>query len=286
MTANIFYSPAFRDARRRIGNWICSFVDPVTQSNFINHRYYVKKARSPGARLSQAEIQRWRNYMMSVQEIESRRKYFETVDIENTFQGTFLELFDKAVETIPNLKRVGNIGVNYAFIDHLIAKRHPDIGFVGIDIMNNVAEANAHLALPNLNFISGYALDILEEAGVEFDALMMSSVAYEVKTVELQEYFNIAGSKGVSFILNEPIYLMPGGRVVDPDTVPVDDAMPVYSYEGRLRREPGPLAVVHNYRGMLQKAGYDIMYYRVYRPHFTNLRMVQVIATPNKQRGR
>jgi hypothetical protein len=262
MAGKIFYSPAFQDARRKIGNWICSFVDPVTQLDFINHRYYVKKARSPGARLSQAEIQRWRSYMMSVQEIESRRNYFETVDIENTFQGTFLELFDKAVETLPSLKTVGNIGVNYAYIDHLIAKRHPSIDFVGIDIMNNVAEANAHLALPNLEFMSGYALEILEEASAKFDALMMSSVAYEVKTIELQEYFNIACSKGVTFILNEPIYLMPGGRVVDPDTVPVDDAIPVYSYEGRLRREPGPLAVVHNYRGMLLKAGYDIPYYR------------------------
>ncbi len=279
-------SKSWYDRRIAIGKWLNSYIDPLREMEAIEHRYYINKARSPGDRLTDAEKDRLSQYMLDIQDRHLRRAYFETTPIERTFQGLILPLLDKLIEHDTSIKQILNIGVNYAHIDWLLAKSHPDIQFTGIDFATNLAEFNEEFSRENLNFITGYTLELLEKGQLEIDVVMMSSVAYEIKNAEVRAYFKAVAAHGGYFVMNEPIYLLPGGAVVNPDEVPLEESKPVYSYAGPKRRQPGPLALVHNYRAMLEAEGFEILHFHVFRPEFTDLRMINVIAkapTPSKK---
>jgi len=268
--------------RLAIGRWINRYVEPARELDFIEHRHYVRKARSPGNRLTSTEVGALSRYMLDVQDLDLRRAHFKSVDIDRTFQGLLLPMVRELLKMDPSIRRIVDVGVNYAHIDSLLAQEFPKVRFTAVDFAGNLADFNRELHRDNLDFVSGYALELFEQGRLNADVVMMSSVAYEIKNAEIRLYFETIAHKSRYLILNEPIYLMPGGAVVDPGQVSLEESRPVFSYAGRTRRQPGPLALVHNYRAMLEAAGFEILHYRVFRPSFTDLRMVNVIA---KARG-
>jgi hypothetical protein len=281
------YSP--REQRKvewllKIGSRINALVEPVRELAFLEHRYAVRRARSPGARLTDDEVREYSAYMLDVQDRELRLAYFKNVDLSRTFQGLLVRLVDHVLALDLDCRSVVNVGVNFAFIDHVLANKYPNTSFTAVDFAANVAEFNENFQARNLKFISGYALDLLEAGKIDADVFIMSSVAYEIKSAELQNYFNLFARHGRYVVLNEPIYALPGGAIVDPASVSPDEARPVYSYRGRKRRKHGPLATAHNYKAMLERAGFEIVHYSVFKPEFTDVRMVNVVAR-SRQRG-
>lgn len=268
----------WNNLRLAFGRWLNQFVEPARELDFIEHRHYVRKARSPGNRLTPAEVGALSQYMLDVQDLELRREHFKTVDIERTFQGLLLPMVTELLKVDPSIGRIVNIGVNYAHIDSLLAQQFPVVRFTAVDFATNLQDFNREFQRDNLEFVSGYALELFEQGRLNADVVMMSSVAYEIKNAEIRRYFETIASRSRYLILNEPIYLMPGGAAIDPDQVALEDSKPVFSYAGRTRRKPGPLALVHNYRAMLEAAGFELLHYQVFRPSFTDLRMVNVIA--------
>jgi len=282
---NLQYSRSARlwcNLRLAIGRWINRYVEPARELDFIEHRHYVRKARSPGNRLTPAEVGALSRYMLDVQDLDLRRAHFKAVDIERTFQGLLLPLVRELLKRDPSVRRVVNVGVNYAHVDFLLAQEFPTVQFTAVDFARNLADFNKDLQRDNLDYVSGYALELFEQGRLNADVVMMSSVAYEIKNPEIRLYLETVANRSRYIILNEPIYLMPGGAVIDPDQVSLEESKPVFSYAGRTRRQPGPLALVHNYRAMLEAAGFEILHYRVFRPSFTDLRMVNVVATARR----
>jgi hypothetical protein len=238
---------------------------------------YVRKARSPGSRLTQDEIEDLAAFMLNVQELPSRREYFRTRPIETTFQGLVIPLIDWVAEHDSKIKLILNIGAHYGFCDHVNASRHPGIQFLSIDFAPNLAEFNEEFTRDNLRFHSGYALDCLEGGEIKPDVILMSSTAVVIKNAEISRYLKFAKEAGSYFILNEPLYNLPGEGIVDPLTVNPDESIPAYQYvmsDGKA----GPLCYTHNYKRLAENAGMNVIVYRAFRPNFTDLRMVQLIA--------
>lgn len=265
--------------RRRIalGRVLEDFCAPARELAALERSAYVAKARSPGSRLTEDEIRELQSYMKDVQELPSRRAYFQGRPIEETFQGLATSLIARILGEDPRIERVLNIGLHYAWNDHEMAKRFPEVHFMGVDFAPNLGEFNAEFARPNFTVRSGYALDLLETGELEADAVLMSSTAVVIKNAELRRYAKVIAGIARYYVFSEPLYLFPGGGVVDPLTLPVDGSRPAYQYPGR-GESAGPLCYTHNYKAILEEAGFEIIWYRAFRPGFTNLRMVQVIG--------
>jgi hypothetical protein len=275
------FSPAKRrwwELRLRLGRWLNSYVTPYRDLDLVQKRAYVKRARSPGDRLTAEEVASLSNYMINVQDRDIRREYFRTTPLERTFQGQVVPLVASALENDPAIHSVLDIGTHYAFIDHHLAERFPGVQFAGVDFAVNLAEFNAEFARPNLAFVSGYAMDLLERGQLDPDLVFFSCTAYEIKTAEVRRYLRVLAKRRRTVVFSEPIYPMPGGRIVDPMTAPADEAVPVFSLPTHLPGQYGPLALVHNYRAIAAECGYEILHYRAFKPEFTDLRMVQLIA--------
>jgi hypothetical protein len=266
-------------ARIAIGRRINERVLPARELQLARDRDRVLHARSPGDSLTRYEMDKLASYMLDVQDRDIRREYFRTTPLERTFQGLVVPLVEQVVAADPSVAALANIGGNYAYIDSFLAARHPRVRFTCVDFSRNFAEYNAELARPNLDLRSGYAMQMLEAGELRADVFLFSSAAYEIKNAEVRRYFREFARAGARYvILNEPIYPMPGGAIVDPQSVPVDASVPVKSLAGFGAHRHGPLARVHNYRAMLEEAGFEMLHYHAFRPAFTDLRMVNVIA--------
>lgn len=265
--------------RIKIGKLIYSFIKPVRDLNLVEKRALVHKARSPGEQLTENEITYLKKYMLDVQDRDLRCEYFKTTPIERTFQGLILPLVEQIISKDPSIKTIVNIGISYAHIDGLLAQKYPQIQFTGVDFASNLQEYNKDFVQPNLNFRSGYAMEMLERQDLEADVFLLSNVAYEIKNAELRKYFRTFIKNGGKYVaITEPIYPLPGGAFVNPLDVPLIESKAVYSHQGIRNSKHGPLGQVHNFKLMLEEAGYSVIYYRCFKPDFTNLRVVTVIA--------
>ena len=268
--------------RIALGRQINRFVKPARDLELVEKRDLVLAARSPGYRLSSDEIRRLKRYMLDVQDRDLRRDYFLTTPIERTFQGLLLPLIKQVVEGDSTIKAIANIGASYAHVDSLLSKLYPSIDFIGVDFAANLAEYNEEFSRKNIKFISGYAMEMLEQGDLKADVFFFGNAAYEIKNQEIRRYFELFRANGAKYIvLNEPIYPLPGGAIVDPLNVNLEVSRPVYSHQGLGVSRHGPLGRVHNYKAMLEAAGFDVIYYHAFRPDFTDLRVVHVIAKRN-----
>ena len=265
-------------ARMRIGAFLNRLIDPVREMELVAGRAYVKRARSPGERLTEEELRSLRSYMADVQDREIRREYFRTTELDRTFQGQVVPMVSFAIGEDESIRSCVDIGAHYAFVDHHLASKHPNVRFTGVDFAQNLAQYNVEFERSNLDFRSGYALELLESGEIDPDLVWFSCTAYEIKNAEIRRYLGILAKRPRTVVFSEPIYPQPGGRIVDPRTVSVEESLAVHSLPTHLPGKYGPLALVHNYRAMAKEAGYTIIHYRAFRPAFTDLRMVHMIA--------
>lgn len=267
--------------RGKLGELLFYFSEPARELEHLDRQAYVQKARSPGSRVTESEMQELASFMLDVQDLPMRRSYFEGRPINETFQGLSLPLIDWVLSFDKNISSVLNIGAHYGYCDHVVAQRYPNVSFLSVDFAPNLREFNKEFIRPNLDFKTGYALDLLESENVRADVVMMSSTATVIKNSEVKRYLQNVAKMGSYMVFNEPLYNLPGNAVIDPQTVSVDESVPAFQYrmhDGRL----GSLCYTHNYRALVEQAGMEVLYYKVFKPSFTDLRMAQVIA---KRRG-
>jgi hypothetical protein len=267
--------------RTWLGRVLERFCQPAREMDRLLHMAYVHKARSPGSRLTDAEIEDLKKFMHDVQELATRRAYFQGRLIFETFQGLVIGLVAGVLEHDATVRSVLNIGTHYAHSDHHMACQWPHVQFTGVDFAPNLADFNKEFARANLRMVSGYALDMLESGDVRADVVIMSSTAVVIKNAEMRRYLRAAAKSARYIVLNEPIYILPGGAVIDPDKVALDESRPAHAIES-FQSMPGPLCYVHNFRAMLAEAGLHVLHYHVFQPAFTNLRMVQAIAATSQ----
>ncbi len=269
-------SQAFR-RRALLGKWLNYFTGPAHETSRLEHEAYVARARSPETLLPKSEINKLSQFMHDVQEIDRRREYFQSTELERTFQGQMVPLITKVLQADPSVKKVVNIGAHYAFCDGELAKRFENVDFLSVDFAANLGEFNDEFKRDNLRFRSGYAMQMLLDGELDADLYFMSSTCVVIQNHELQAYFNEFSKKAKYVVLNEPIYIAPGGAIIDPGSLLGDQSKPVYQYVD-FEGDGGPLCFVHPYKSMVEAAGFKVPYYRAFLPDFTDLRLVHLIG--------
>lgn len=264
--------------RRQIGRWLYRYAGPVREMNAVKAQEDLELARSPEPRLNEAEIQHISAYLSEVFDREIRRAYFETTPLDRTFPGLLIPLVDAVLARDPSVRTVADIGAYYFFVDHLLASRHPDIRFLGVDFPERLAEFNAEFLRDNLQAVVGYPLDLIERGALRADLVVFSATGAEIKNAELRRYLERMQPFARWIIFSEPLYNLHAGGIIDPDQLPVDRSLAIYAQPEYLPHRKGPLARAHNYRAMLTAAGYTVRHYHAFRPAFTDIRWVQVVA--------
>ena len=133
-----------------------------------------------------------------------------------------------------------------------LSDKYPDNKFIGIDF--NVDNAlKAHKPRKNLQFLSGYALQILKNKEISGDVLFSMSTAALVLPNELKNYIRAAKNAGFLYIVFcEPVFYR---EQVDENT----EAISVHQNIG---------VWYHNYAAYLRDEGYKILSLteHLYRP--------------------
>lgn len=275
--------------RAAIGEVLNYFLKPYQDQLELSRVNYVLRARSPGNELGIEEIEALGEYQTSTFDLDLRKQYFRKSFADgiletHTLHGLVIPLIKKIINTDKSVSSVVDIGCNYAFIDHLLSKKYPNIEFVGVDVPKAIVSLNADLESENLKVISGYALSLIRAGELKGDIFYFSSTATAIKTAELKNYLGLFSRVAKYVVFNEPLFVLPNGRIVNPDEVSIEESEPISVARGPLNNEYGYLCRAHNYSKLLDISGFDTVHYEVYKPEFTNIYWVRAIGQ-NRNHG-
>jgi hypothetical protein len=273
---------AWNRLRWRIGRWVAYFYDPVAQQTALESHYAVWKARSPGNRMSEDELRSYLSVDLFPDSFTAEQvadfSWLEPAAL-GSIQGQVAPMLAKLLEIDPSISSVTNVGAYNGFIDYYFAKRFPAIRFTGVDFWRNIVEHNRMLVLPNLEFRQGYALDLLEKGIGHSDVVFFSSTAARIKNAELHRYLSSISGFAKYLILNEPIFRLPGDKLVSPDDVDPKESIPglVYPIYAGDRFGGYPPCLLHNYRSIVSDH-FEVVHYFVSGPQSKPEPRVHVIG--------
>lgn len=267
--------PGEKDVRRRkwrhwIGEKLAYFVEPVIRDheNRRLHMIQWSRADNNGARLSQAQFLELQDFQETAMDIEGRRKHFYKGDHSKTMHGIVPPLIETILKFDPSIRSVLDIGCNFAYMDHVMAKRFPHVQFYGVDVPRELEKINEELKLPNLKVRSGYALDLIERGELHADLCYFSTTAITIRTPELKAYLAEIAKFAKYVVFSESIYESPDKVSENPDTIDPDLSIPTFLQIHFPTNKRGYLCYVHNYRALVTQAGFDVFHYRVFIPSF------------------
>jgi hypothetical protein len=160
-------------------------------------------------------------------------------------RGLIIPVVEKFVES-ENPKVVLEIGAANGDVIAHIAQRHPETQFVGVDL--SVKNASLKHRSPNLRFVDGYALDLLEEKRIAGDLVFAASTFCVAPPKEFRRY--LAAMQGVKrIIIKDPVTF---GNEHTGDTRAWSRHMDLYMW-------------FHNYYGYLREYGFDVDHYETRR---------------------
>jgi hypothetical protein len=229
-------------------------------------------------RLSEDELTEMMAFQLAVEDVLYRRAHFRDTPLHLTVQGQAVPLVEAIVRRDPAVRSLVDIGVRYAYVDHVLAEKFPAIDFVGVDFMPNLAEMNAEFRRPNLRFEVGYALEMLEAGRLRGDVALMVDTALTIRNRELRRYFALLASTARYVVIVDPLHRSPGGGLEDPLGLPVDESLPVYTPPVKVTPLPGPVCYRHNYKAMLEEAGFSVVHYKVSPLGHYDLNLVSIVA--------
>jgi hypothetical protein len=202
--------------------------------------------------LSEQQIKEIVDYQSHVYST-SRSKHFETYPVEETIQGQVIPMIMSILDRDPAVRSVLNIGARYAYVDHVLATRYPEITFICVDFSKKFIEVNRSFERDNRRFVDGYALALLEEGEIAGDIAFFSSTAVLINNRELRRYMR-ALSEGTRYVVfNEPIVAPVNGAVIDPSRLPLERQVPT-----------ADRCLIHNYRAIVEEAGFEVLHYHLF----------------------
>lgn len=238
----------------------------------------VIQAQSLPDRLSPFQLKRLVKQQADTLHIEQRKQSYRTADVDKIFQGISYRAVVSLLKKDRSIKSTLNVGCNYAYMDWLMAKEFTDVDFNAIDVNDDLVEFNSDLKLPNTHFYSGYALEKIESGELKADLIYTSSASTVIRNQELRKYADLIARCAKYYVVSEPLWTLPGGEITDPKTI--DPYQSVASY---VQREPmtgdfGYLCYNHNYRAIMEDAGFETIEYRFFKPEFGGLYWCVVIG--------
>jgi hypothetical protein len=187
-----------------------------------------------------------------------------------TYHAHACDLIYKTIPQYP-IKTAVNIG---AFVDNIssyLAGKFPSIQFTSVDGYDDLEKINSFLPQhPNWDFMSGYALEMLESGRIKADCFYTNSTTVNFTYKELDRYLAAMARSAKLVIFVEPwwpnvaswSFSLPRPEDIDP-TKPLLGV----SY----------LSYHHNYPHYLKKHGFEIVMSRVVA--FRGTARLQIIAT-------
>jgi hypothetical protein len=255
----------------KIGAILAEFVDLYKARKELSDTASVVHAQSLPDRLSSSQFAQLRRHQTDTLDLELRKKAFRETDPKATFHGIAYRVLEDLLARDKSIRSVLNIGCNYAYMDWLLARKYPSVRFHGIDVNIDVPEINADLKLPNNAFYSGYALEMIENGQLSADAVYMSSTSTVIRHQELAKYAELISQFAKYYLFSEPIWILPGDEIVNPKSLQPLGSIPALVQRHPLTGNYGYLCWIHNYYEILDKAGFEVIDYRFYRPEFSHL---------------
>ena len=235
-------------------------------------------ARRDRDRLSPEELEQMVAFQVAVEDLPYRRGHFRDTPLPLTIQGQAVPLVEALIQRDRTIRSVMDIGARYAYIDARLADEFPEVEFIGVDFMPNLRELNADFPQRNLRFVTGYALELLEQDRLRADVALMVDTALTINNLELRRYFRLLAESARYVVIDDPLHRSPGGGVEDPLGLALERSLPVYTPPVKINNLPGPLCYRHNYRAMLEEAGFEVVHYKVLRLGHYDLNLVTVVA--------
>jgi len=206
-----------------------------------------------------------------------------SVQPENAIQYHVVPLVSRVLSEDITVRSVLNIGCKIAYFDAILADRHPDRQFIGLDFMSALDQFNRRYKRENLTFISGYARDLLEANRVGADLIYFSSTATVIRNRELRYNLQNIAKSAKYVIFNEPIFTYPDSTdIVDPSKLPYNKSFLIFTPDippgvGLPLDADRTLCFVHNYPAMVVEAGFDVLHFEI-KLKDKALPLVQLIA--------
>jgi hypothetical protein len=157
-----------------------------------------------------------------------------------------------------SVKSMVNIGCRTDFISCYFADRYPKKTFLSVDV-GDVNHMNSYLPQrKNWQFLSGYAYHLFEAGSIQHDLVLFSCTMNCFRKKEIQAYLKIMKTTVDYIVINEPIHVpitpLRPLTLITPLEIPLNE-----TYLGGSCIH-GIFGYIHNYIGLFQQAGYDIMY--------------------------
>ena len=178
-------------------------------------------------------------------------------------RGLVIPLVAAAVER-DRPKLVLEIGTGNGDVVAHLAALYPAVQFVGCDL--SVKNAAGKHRVPNLSFVKGYALDLLQDRTLSPDMVFASSTFCVFTPKELQAYLDAMRGVG-RLIVSDPVNF---GNVHTRDARPRSRHMDQYMWW-------------HNYFGYLAAAGFRIEHFETRRFDYSWNQGAQVIPVDGRR---
>lgn len=248
------------------GRKLSEAIDLYKARQELREIAHVIQLQSLPDRLSPHQFNRLVKQQEDTLHLDQRKKAFRENEPAKLYQGIAYEIVRKLLQTDRSIRSTLNIGCNYAYMDWLLAKEFEKVTFHAIDVNPGLVEINSDLQRENTRFYPGYALEYLESGKVSADLVYTSSASTVIRNAELRTYLRLIAQKSKYFLLSEPIWALPGGEILDPKTIHPIESVPAYLQREPLTGDFGYLCWNHNYRSIINEAGFDIIEYRFWKP--------------------
>lgn len=213
------------------------------------------RARSLADRLNDQEIETFTKSEIKNLDV-GRKERQRKQPVEQSFQGMIIPLVESVLQRDPAVKSVVDLSARYAFAAHELAVRNANLEVVCVSMAPNAVEYNAQFNRPNLTFVIGYALDLLEQGKAHADVAIFSSMAVLLRNRELRRYLRCLAQDTRYIVLNEPVFNRWDYATIDPNTVSLDQSLSTFEEQGS--------TFIHNYRAMLKEAGFEVLHYHIF----------------------
>ncbi len=145
-----------------LGQSLSEAIDLYKARKELSDVASVIAAQSLSDRLSPHQFKRLLKQQQDTLHLDQRKKYYRESDPTKIYQGISYEIIRKLILSDPTIASSLNIGCNYAYMDWLLAKQFENVVFRAVDVNPDLVEINSDLKLPNTEFYSGYALELIE----------------------------------------------------------------------------------------------------------------------------
>ncbi|MBP6702046.1 MAG: hypothetical protein KA385_00960 [Vicinamibacteria bacterium] len=270
--------------KQAVGKLLFDLIEPHRKSAALSEVHHTQSLRADGDRLSPQQLRLLTSYQDDTMDVEARKRYFATSDHTRTMHGIVVPLLKQLLDGDSSIRSTLNIGCNYAYMDAQLSKAYPQVLFQGVDVNPRLTDLNADLLSANLKLQPGYALDLLEAGGLKADLAYFSSTATAIRMGELKRYLRILSTTAKYVVFSEPIWPMPDGQRPIPTAISPELSLPVHLQRHSDTQAIGYVCYAHNYRALLEEAGFDVFSYRAYRPDFATLDWVLTAGQNRNQR--